>query len=220
MIDKINISFTLSIMSIAELPSAPEELEQMTDEQLIAAHQRDEKNAFAIMEKRNHSELFVYLRRYLGNEEAAKDVLQQTFLQVHLKCDTFDPSKKFRPWLYTIATHQAVDWQRRNKRHLMNSLEQEVHFGEDIVMGKDLIQGNELSGEQVMVLEERRQAVRSAVACLPQPMAESLDLIYWKKMKYREAAEQIGIPDGTVKSRLHAGLVQLEKLLDNLKDDC
>ena len=207
-------------MQTETLSSLQESLESMSDNELIAAHLSGDKDAFAIMEKRNHQELFSYLRRYLGHEEAAKDVLQQTFLQVHLKCDTFDLSRKFRSWLFAIATNQAIDWQRKNRRHLMNSLEQEVHFGDDVVMGKDLIEGGELSGEQVMVLEERRQAVRSAIALLPQPMAESLGLIYWKKMKYREVAERLGIPDGTVKSRLHAGLIQLEKLLDDLKDDC
>ena len=72
---------------------------------------------------RYERELYSYLRRYLGDAAMAEDAFQGTFLQIHLKCGQFEPGRKFRPWLYTIATNQAIDAQRRNKRHRMVSLD-------------------------------------------------------------------------------------------------
>ena len=77
---------------------------------------------FAELVRRYEKELFGYLRHYLGNAEMAEDVFQQTFLQVHLKCDQFEPGRKVRPWLYTVATNQAIDYRRRNRRHRVSSL--------------------------------------------------------------------------------------------------
>ena len=64
------------------------------------------------------------MRRYVGSAEMAEDVFQATFLQVYVKRDRFEVGRRFRPWLYTIATNQAIDAQRRNRRHRMVSLDQ------------------------------------------------------------------------------------------------
>src|ERR1700722_13999698 len=95
-----------------------------TDEQLLADYrQQGDRQAFAAIVHRYERELFSYLRRYLGDATMAEDAFQATFLQVHLKCDQFEEGRKFRPWVYTIATNQAIDAQRRNKRHRNVSLD-------------------------------------------------------------------------------------------------
>ena len=63
--------------------------------------------------------------RFLGDAALAEDAFQNTFLQVHSKSHLFDGKRKFRPWLYTIATNQAIDLQRRNKRHQLASLDRQ-----------------------------------------------------------------------------------------------
>ncbi len=78
---------------------------------------------FETLIRRYEREIYSYLRRYIGNAEMAEDAFQGTFLQVHLKCHQFDSDRRFRPWLYAIATNQAIDVQRRNKRHRMVSLD-------------------------------------------------------------------------------------------------
>src|ERR1700757_5179040 len=97
---------------------------ELSDEDLFAQYrERGDRNAFATLVHRYERELYSYLRRYLGDPSMAEDAFQSTFLQVHLKCDQFDPERRFRPWLYTIATNQAIDAQRRNKRHRGISLD-------------------------------------------------------------------------------------------------
>ena len=103
--------------------AAPQRSALSDEELLLAYRETADRDAFSELVHRYERELYSYLRRYLGDAPMAEDAFQGTFLQVHLKCDQFDESRKFRPWLYTIATNQAIDAQRRNKRHKSVSLD-------------------------------------------------------------------------------------------------
>ena len=72
------------------------------------------------------AELYGYLRRYLGDASFADDVFQNTFLQMYLKRDAYEPGRPVRPWLYAIATNQAIDFMRRRGRRSAVSLEQQT----------------------------------------------------------------------------------------------
>ena len=96
----------------------------VSDESLVAQYRETgDRGLYESLIRRYEREIYSYLRRYIGNAELAEDAFQGTFLQVHLKCHQFDPARRFRPWLYAIATNQAIDVQRRNKRHRMVSLD-------------------------------------------------------------------------------------------------
>jgi RNA polymerase sigma-70 factor (ECF subfamily) len=167
--------------------------------------------AFESLVHRYEVELFNYLRRYLGNAEMAEDVFQATFLQVHLKREQFEEGRRFRPWLYTIATNQAIDAQRRNKRHRMVSLDHRTGGEDDIGSLVEMLAGNGRTADEQMQDAEARDWVRSAVDALPEPLRATLVLVYNQGLKYREAADVLGIPVGTVKSRLHSALLKLNE---------
>ena len=96
----------------------------LSDEELLTGY-RDtgDANLFSELVHRYERELYSYLRRYLGDAEMAEDAFQAAFLQVHLKCQQYEAGRAVRPWLYTIATNQAIDAQRRSRRHRMVSLD-------------------------------------------------------------------------------------------------
>ena len=192
----------------------------MTDEELLAAYRQASTGgqagtgrlAFAELVHRYERELYSYLRRYLGDAVLAEDAFQATFLQVHLKCDQFEEGRKVRPWLYTIATNQAIDSQRRNKRHRVMSLDRRNYQDDDKVGTLiDLLVSAEAGPEARLESEERRDWVREAVSHLPPALLSAVTLIYYQGMKYREAAEILDVPVGTVKSRLHAALLKLHE---------
>ena len=86
------------------------DLAQQTDEELMSRYRDDGPEAvFTELVHRYERELYRYLARYLGDPSLADDVFQNTFLQVHLKRGLYENGRPFRPWLYAIATHQAVD---------------------------------------------------------------------------------------------------------------
>ncbi len=202
-----------SSLNTEKADSAPRPLrplaEESSDEELFQNFCDSEStSAYEALVARYERELFSYLRRYVGNAEMAEDVFQATFLQVYVKRDRFEAGRRFRPWLYTIATNQAIDAQRRNRRHRMVSLDQRA--------------GNDDEGDLMSVVsstgptavenledEEAREWVRGAVDGLPETLRAALILVYHQGLKYREAADVLGIPVGTVKSRLHAALAKL-----------
>jgi RNA polymerase sigma-70 factor (ECF subfamily) len=188
---------------------------EQSDEQLLLAYRdRQERRAFEELVHRYEKELYSYLRRYLGDAVMAEDVFQATFLQVHLKCHQFESDKRVRPWLYTIATNQAIDAQRRNKRHQMVSLDrQNAPDGEDDVRSLVQLLVNKVTGPDAqMEATERRNWIREAVASLPESLRSAVTLIYYQGLKYREAADVLSIPVGTVKSRLHSAIVKLNEM--------
>jgi len=183
-----------------------------SDEQLLLAYREQGGwDVFAQLVHRYERELYSYLRRFLGNASMAEDAFQATFLQIHLKCDQFEEGRKFRPWLYTIATNQAIDLQRRNKRHRMVSLDRRWNDSGHDDMGSllELLPSEEGSPMGKLEAEERRRLVRRTVDDLPEALRTTVQLVYYQGLKYRDAAETLGIPVGTVKSRLHTAIVKL-----------
>lgn len=182
-----------------------------SDEELFARARRGDEPAFAGLVRRYERELYGYLRRYLGDASLADDVFQNTFLQLYLKRDQYEPGRPVRPWLYTIATHQAIDALRRAGRHPTVSLEQQT--------------GEEADGEPHRLLglletrgpgpidqvstDEAREMVRQGVDALPDFLRKVVILAYFQGLPYRDVAEVLGIPVGTVKSRLHTALQRL-----------
>ncbi len=182
-----------------------------TDEELLLEYRTTEDSVvFTELVSRYQRELFNYLRRFLGGAAKAEDVFQQTFLQVHVKCELFQAGRKFRPWLYTIATNQAIDYQRRNRRHRRLSLDQSrSSSGEELGSLMEVVSSQDSGPDAKAESVERAEWVRSAVGNLPDSLQSAVQLVYFRGMKYSDAAQVLSIPVGTIKSRLHSALKSL-----------
>lgn len=194
---------------MAEVTTEPNQaLEQLTDEQLVAKHLNGDAAAFRALLERYRQELFQFLMRFVGSRAAADDLFQETFLQVHLSADTFDLSKRFKPWLFTIAANKARDLLRKNKRRRTASLSQSPGRGDDSEQLKfiDLLEADIAEPGETVSEEEIGQIIRDVVQTMPDHLREVLLLAYFNQLPYKEIAENLGIPLGTVKSRLHAAV--------------
>ena len=182
-----------------------------SDEDLFARARGGADEAFAALVRRYERELYGYLRRYLGDATLADDVFQNTFLQMHLKRDQYEAGRPVRPWLYTIATHQAIDALRRVGRHPTVSLEQQTGEEADGEPHRllELLEADGPAPLDRVQTEEARQLVRQSVDALPDFLRQVVTLAYFQGLPYRDIAETLGIPVGTVKSRLHAALQRL-----------
>lgn len=184
----------------------------LSDEELLVRYaQTGQRELFAELLQRYERELFSYLRRYLGESELAEDAFQATFLQVHLKCGQFAVERRVRPWLYAIATNQAIDARRRDKRHRLVSLDRSTQDGEDGGRLIDLLVSDEPLPVTQLSEDERQAWLQAAIAELPEWLRTTVNLIYFQDMKYREAAEILNLPVGTVKSRMHAAIQKLHE---------
>lgn len=186
---------------------------RLTDEELLLAYRSTgDTEMFSRLVHRYEQELYSYLRRFLADATLAEDVFQTTFLQVHLKSHQFQEGRKVRPWLYTIATHQAIDTQRRMRRHRSVSLDRQnkVDSGKNDTL-MELLESQEPGPTARLNEIERREWVQNAMRKLPEQVMHAVNLVYFQGMKYREAAEVLSIPVGTVKSRLHSAILKLNE---------
>ena len=192
----------------SEIQSEPRPL---TDEALLLRYRdHGDEDAFRELVHRYEGELYHYLWRYLHDADRAEEVFQAAFLRLYQHSHHFLPGHRVRPWLYTIATHLAIDALRRAGRHPTTSLDTE--HGEDATL-RDLLVGQSEDPAARMEREERRQWLQRAVDELPQRLREALNLVYFEGLKYDDAARRLDIPLGTLKSRLHESLVKLNQAL-------
>jgi RNA polymerase sigma-70 factor, ECF subfamily len=185
--------------------SASENLPPTTDEELLRRHLAGQKPAFAELVRRYQRELFHFLVRFLGNRAAAEDVFQEAFLQVYESAATFDLSRRFRPWLFTIAANKARDAIRSKQRHPAAPLDTTITSDSDTPF-VDLLQAAGSVPEEALKQVELRQTIQHTIQQLPPHLKEILLLGYFHEFSYKQIGEMLKIPVGTVKSRLHAAV--------------
>jgi RNA polymerase sigma-70 factor (ECF subfamily) len=193
-------------------PVPDPDLDRLSDEDLLSRFRRGQREVFGTLVRRYQRELYGYLRRYLGDPHLADDVFQTTFVQVFSKAAQYEPGRPVRPWLYAIATNQAIDAMRRAGRHPAVSLEQTETEAEGERRGLiDLLEARESDPFDNVDAAETREVVRACIARLPDFLRQVLLMAYYQGLKYQEIADALDIPLGTVKSRLHAALVKLHE---------
>ncbi len=179
-----------------------------TDEQLVQAYREGEPDALRELIARHQDDLYRFLFRLTGNRQAAEDVFQEAFLQVHISANTFDVTRRFKPWLFTIAANKARDMLRKKNRRQEIDLSAPVGSSKD-GPGSALVDLMEIQIPQPGEgLEQREQEtlVQAAVDRMPPPLKEILLLAYFNRLSYAQIAEELDVPLGTVKSRLHSAV--------------
>ena len=187
------------------------------DEQLLLEYvATGSQQAFAELVRLYERELYRYLYRRLNDAQLAEDAFQNTFLQLHRKCHLFEPGRRLRPWLYTIASHQAVDLLRRNRRHKavsLNAAADDPETDQERRPLADFVDRAAVAPDERLKRHEDRERTRLALRNVPAKVRQVLTLIVYQGLAYREAAESLGIPLGTVKSRMNKALRSLHHAL-------
>ena len=188
-----------------------------TDKSLINAHCRGEAAAFAELLHRHGDCVLGYLTRMTGNPELAEEMFQETFRRVHRKAHTF-AGRRFKSWLFTIATRVAIDGYRRNTAGPMASLGQraECTDGHCQEPGTTAVAADCLDPSEKTVLAEQRRQVRLAVDTLPAEQRATLVLAYYQQLSYPEVAEVLGCSTGAVKKQMSRALRTLARRLPDI----
>ncbi len=185
------------------MPGAKNPRPSESDEALIQRCLEGDDSAFEAIVRRYEDELYRFLYRFLGASGLAEDVFQDTFLQVHVSLHTFDRSRRFKPWLFTIAANKARDSLRRStQRPMLSAQGRPEHLGEGR-QPLDLLEANLPRPDEEVASRDVQARVQGMVNELPAHLREVLILAYFHGMAYSEIAQAVGIPLGTVKSRLH-----------------
>jgi RNA polymerase sigma-70 factor (ECF subfamily) len=172
-----------------------------TDDELIAAIGRGDEEALAELYDRYGRVAYGLALRILRDPALAQDAVQDAFLAAWRTAAAFDPARgKASTWLLTLVHRRAVDVVRREQRRRA-----EVLDDAPVAAGAE-------TDEEAIVREERRR-VQAALTTLTDNEREAIELAYYGGLSQSEIAERLGVPLGTVKSRMFAGLSRLRATL-------
>lgn len=161
--------------------------------------QGGDKRAFEALFKRYSNRLQGVFMRALGNPDASRDLVQQTFLQVHRARKDFDLDRTFRPWLYTIALNLRREYFRKRGRRPETQYDPVAH-GEPTVVS------------DATTATER--LVRRALSQLPESQRDVILLHWYEQLSFQEISETVGASLSAVKVRAHRGYKALKTLLE------
>jgi RNA polymerase sigma-70 factor (ECF subfamily) len=181
----------------------------MDDTKLLRRYAAGEEDAFQELMTRYKDSVYAFLRRFLSRADLVEDVFQETFLQLFVSRDTFDVSRPLRPWLFTIAANKAKDALRRMQRseatQLGNMFDSDESTIDDVLNALD---HDAHMPYDDLIRDERAESVKRVLSRMPEKLREIIVLAYFHKFSYAEIAGILGIPIGTVKSRLHTAVAR------------
>jgi len=183
----------------------------MSDEQAMwRVQMQDDERAFAQLVRRWEGPLQRVCMRMLGDEHRGQDLAQETFVRVFAKRQEFEADGKFSTWIWRIALNLCYDELRRRTRRSESSLD--GPWGATVALLEAFAEP-EPPPDQALATRERGDLVRQALLRLPEIYRTVLVMRHYEDLKFREIAAVLGLPEGTVKSRMAEALTQMRRLL-------
>src|SRR2546423_3638953 len=183
----------------------------ITDEQAMWRVQKEgDERAFAQIVSRWEGPIQRLCTRMTGDSHCGEDLAQETFARVFARRKEYQPTAKFSTWLWRIALNLSYDELRRRRRREQWALD---NTGAERLSGLETTATSEPAPDHSLIVQERGELVRQALARLPEAYRTVLVLRHYEGLKFREIAAVLQLPEGTVKSRMAEALTQMGRLL-------
>ena len=193
-----------------------------SDQDLIRGVLSRDARAFDGLFARHSRAVRNRLMRIVRSEPAAEDLLQEVFLRVWTRADQWTGEGTVRAWLLAIATNLALNHLRSARRRRHRPLEvasaSAGEEDEDFVPGW-MLDASALGPVAAAELAAQEQVFRRLISELPEDKREVMQMVYEEQMDIRQIAEQLGIPAGTVKSRLFYGRRMLRQSWQDIEPE-
>jgi RNA polymerase sigma-70 factor (ECF subfamily) len=194
----------------ARLEAGPSDLEAVT-----RAAEGDHE-AFRVLVERYQARALGLALRVMGDEEQARDVVQAAFLKAYRSLDRFEGRSSFYTWFYRVVMNLCIDAKRRDPPGRMVDWDEGSALETPVGTGLDAVDpARQQAGGPAGDLEraELRETLQRAIEALPDDARQTLMLREVDGLSYSEIAELLGIPKGTVMSRLHYARRRVRALL-------
>ncbi|MFZ1074872.1 MAG: RNA polymerase sigma factor [Minisyncoccia bacterium] len=182
-----------------------DELQEKTDEELAALVQGNNEAAFGVLMSRYQPKMLRYGRKFLSENAPIEDVVQEVFIKTYQNIRSFDASRPFSPWIYRIAHNMFANTLRTDSRRPF------VTVNLDLFSAHTAYEIDPAGDEE---REEMRALVESGLASLAPMYREILVLYYLEQLGYREIADVLRVPVGTVGIRLRRAREALKKYVE------
>jgi RNA polymerase sigma-70 factor (ECF subfamily) len=199
--------------------TTPERAAQLAEQKAMAALAArcvaGDGAAWEELARTQHRRIYGICYRFIGSPSEAEDLTQDVFIKVFRNLDSFDPAKGgFNTWLTTLTRNTLVDNYRRARMdRATDSLNETVSGEEDGPSKLNRLAGSGRTQEQHVSGMELRAQIQEALKQVSPELREAVILRDIEDMDYKDIAEVLGVPQGTVKSRISRGRCELAKLL-------
>lgn len=177
---------------------------EYNERDIVTRWKRGDKRSFETLVRRYMADAFLVAYGFVGNAEDARDLSQEAFVKAYRARGSFDESRPFYPWLYRIIRNHCLNFVQRTRRNL--SIDDE-DFHRELACPRPTALDD-------LESDERRRLVRAAIARLSEDHREIIVLKTFQDKSYKEIAEVLGIPVGTVMSRLFYARQALRALIE------
>lgn len=182
-----------------------------TERDLILRAQAGESAAFGELVQRYMRRAYFAALGFVGSSEDAMDLSQDAFVRAYRARQRINPDMPFYTWFYQILRRLCFNFIRDRKLHRTKLREQKSWIVDDAV-----VRARERNPQRAIEREQTRLRVRQAIETLPDREREVLVLKEFEGLKYREIAEVVGIPIGTVMSRLYSARRNLASAIEEM----
>lgn len=181
----------------------------ISDEQAMWRVQMDDDpEAFALLVERWETPIQNLCTRMLGDAHRGEDLAQETFTRIFARRKDYEARAKFSTFLWRVALNLCYDELRKRERR------RELSLDGDLDLSAEENASEAPSPDATLARQESAQRVRDALMSIPESYRSVLVLRHYEDLKFREIADVLGIPEGTVKSRMAEGLTQLARILE------
>jgi RNA polymerase sigma-70 factor (ECF subfamily) len=185
----------------------------LTDAELLAQIGLQDEEGFAQLQSRYQELLRRYLARMVHDLDAADDLMQEVWLRVWTRAEQWDGRGPCRAWLFRIAANLALNHLRGCRRRRELSLPLVTGEEEDGSAAPSWLADSVAQGPEALLEQSDRLArLQQYIAALPEEKREVFRMVYTEERELREVAALLGIPEGTVKSRLYHARQRLARL--------
>jgi RNA polymerase sigma-70 factor (ECF subfamily) len=193
--------------------------EQKALADLAALCLKGDAQAWEQLARTQHRKIYGICYRFTGSQSDAEDLTQEAFLKMYKNLASFDPTKGgFSTWLTTLTRNLLVDNYRRTRlERASDSLDEGYEGEEDGPTKAERLADTGKSQEQYVAGLELRTQIQEALKQVSPDLREAVILRDLEDMDYKEIAEILGVPQGTVKSRISRGRSELARLLKRIE---
>ncbi len=186
--------------------------------QVVRRCMNGDSGAWAEMVRTHHRRVYGLCYRFTGNATDAEDLTQDVFLKIYSNLASFDAARgSFPVWITTMTRNLLVDnFRRTRNQRATSSLDEGWDGSEDLKPTDRLVAGGR-SPHELVAQKELARMVQEALARVSVELREAVILRDLQDMDYKEIAQVLGIPEGTVKSRISRGRAELARLLERNK---
>ncbi|MBI5359218.1 MAG: sigma-70 family RNA polymerase sigma factor [Planctomycetes bacterium] len=183
-----------------------------TDEELMLAVKQGDQMAFTELVNRHQRALINFFYKFIWDKSLSEDYAQEVFLKLFMHANTYIPRAKFTTFMYRIARNHMIDRIRRNEAS-KNTFSLETPLKDEETMLGTFIASSTPAPPEEICSKERSEIIKQALDQLPEHIKVVVVLSETQGLMYSEIAEVLKVPLGTVKSRLHYGMLKLKAIL-------